>query len=85
MNSEQELLLVAHKIKRDAPSWKVDLGDSANAFTVWADHPDRIVYCGSAETLDESWALAAEHVNLKDLYIAKGPLDVFGVMRFERG
>jgi hypothetical protein len=85
MNSEQELNLVADKIMRDAPSWRIDFADSTNAFTVWADDPHRMLYCGSRTTLDEAWALAAEHVNIKNLYIAKGPLDVFGIMKFENG
>jgi hypothetical protein len=85
MNSEQELNLVADKIKHDAPSWRIDFADSANAFTVWVDDPHRMMYCGSRTTLDEAWALAAEHVNLKNLYIAKGPVDVFGIIKFEKG
>jgi len=85
VNAEQELNLVADKIKRDAPLWRIDFADSTNAFTVWADDPNRMLYCGSRTTLGEAWALAAEHVKLKSVYIAKGPLDVLGIIRFERG
>lgn len=83
MSLEHELILVADKIRRDAPSWRVNFADPAGAFTVWADHPSRMLYCGGRATFDEAWALAAEHVNLESLYIAMGPLDVFGVMKFE--
>ena len=35
MDLEQELYLVGKNIKRDAPSWGVDLDNPANEFTLW--------------------------------------------------
>ena len=85
MNPEQELNLIADRIKRDAGEQGVDFADPANAFTVWADLSNRMHYCGSCTELNDASILAAEHVNLKDLYIVKGPLSAFGILKFERG
>jgi hypothetical protein len=85
MNSEQNLDFVSERIKLDAPEQGVDL-NHPNAFTVWAGgFFNRMQYCGSRQTLDSAWMLAAEHVHLKDLYVVKGPLDAFGILKFERG
>ena len=85
MDSEHNLNLVADRIMRDAPTQGIDFAAPANVFTVWADLSHRMQYCGSCKVLDAAWMLAAEHVNLKDLYVVKGPLDAFGIMRFEKG
>jgi hypothetical protein len=85
MNPEQKLNLVADMIKRDAPMQGIDFADPANAYTVWAGgFSDRLQHCGSRKALDDAWLHAAEHVNLNELYIVKGPLDSFGIMKFER-
>jgi hypothetical protein len=86
MNSEQNLDVVSEMIVRDAPGQRVDLNHPANAFTVWAGgFFNRMQYCGSRQTLDSACLLADAHVHLKDLYVAKGPLDSFGILKFERG
>ena len=84
-NEKQKLALVADMIQRDARAQGVDLASPANAFSVWAGgFFDLMKYCGSCTLLDNAWMLAAKHVNLKELYIVKGPLDAFGITRFER-
>jgi hypothetical protein len=85
MNTELEFNLVADRIERDAPSWRIDFAHPGNAFTVWADEPNRMLYCGSRMTIEEAWALAADHANLKDLYIAKKPPEALGILKFEKG
>jgi hypothetical protein len=85
MNSEQKLDLVADRIKRDALTQGIDFADPTNAFTVWADLSHRMQYCGSRRALDDAWMLAADHTNLKDLYVVKGPISAFGIMEFEKG
>jgi len=83
MNSEQELYLVAGRIKRDAEIRGIDLSDPAHAFTVWADFPgwDRMAYSGSYTSHNEAAALATEHASPQkgNLYIAMGPLSNFAV------
>ncbi len=86
MNSEQNLDFVSKMIVRDAPEQRVDLNHPANTFTVWSGgFFDRMQYCGSRRTLDSAGMLAAAHGHLKHLYIVKGPLDSFGILKFERG
>jgi hypothetical protein len=81
MKSEQELNLVADKIKRDAKKRGIDLLDPTHAFTVWVEFPDQMVYSGSCTTHKEAAALAAEHTSIQKgkLYIAMGPLSNFAV------
>lgn len=86
MNSEQNLDFVSKMIVRDAPEQHVDLDNPGNAFTVWSGgFFDRMQYCGSRRTLGSAGMLAAAHGHLKDLYIMKGPLDSFGILKVERG
>jgi|GEM_PF-5218321 len=84
MNIEQNLDLVADRIVLDAPEQKIDFADPANVFTVWADLRNRMQYCGSRQSLDGAWMLAAGHVHLRNTYVVKGPLSEFGIMKFER-
>lgn len=83
MNSEQELNLVAGRIKRDAQLRGLDLSDPTHVFTVWADYPglDRMVCCGSYATHSDAGTAAAEHAPSQNgkIYIAMGPLSIFGV------
>jgi hypothetical protein len=85
MKNDQRLNLVADRIMCNAQTQGIDFADPVNAFTVWAGLSHGPQYCGSRKVLDDAWMLAAAHVNLKDLYVVKGPLDAFGIMRFERG
>ena len=85
MNIEENLNFISERIKRDAGAQGIDFADPANPFTVWADLSHRMQYCGSRRALDDAWALAAEHVNLRDLYVVKGPLEAFGIMKFAKG
>ena len=64
MASEQEFREVVARIRRDAPGWQVDLDAQQHAFTVWADDPRRMDYCGSAPSFEEAWEQAAQHVGM---------------------
>jgi hypothetical protein len=85
MNTEQHLNLTAQQIVRDAPSWRIDLTNPVNAFTVWTFSSDRsrMVYCGSRPTLDAGYHLAAEHTGLRDLYVFEGPPSQYGILKFQ--
>jgi len=85
MNPEESLELAFERIKCGALRQRIDFADRANAFTVWADLRHGMQYCGSRPALNSAWMLAAEHIHLKDiLYIVRGPLDSFGILKFER-
>ncbi len=85
MNPEENLESAFERIKIGAFRQQIDFSDRANAFTVWADLRHGMQYCGSRPTLDLAWMLANNHVDLKNiLYIIRGPLDSFGIMKFER-
>ena len=46
------------RISNDAPSWKINLEDRANAFTVWVEDPFRMLYCGSCDSLADATSMA---------------------------
>jgi hypothetical protein len=85
MNLEQELQQAGRDIKRDAPSWGIDLDIPANEFTLWAPFPGRMAHCGSRRSLEDAYRLARQHVGLKKLYIAMTRQSWIGVLDFERG
>jgi hypothetical protein len=86
MDTERSLEAAFERIKNGALRQRIDFADPANAFTVWADLRHGMQYCGSCPTLDSAWVLAAEHIHLRDMmYIFKGPLDSFGILKYERG
>jgi hypothetical protein len=85
MISETGLDSAFEKIKIGALRQRIDFSAPANAFTVWADLQHGMQYCGSRPTLDSAWMLAHDHVNLRNiLYVIRGPLDSFGILKFER-
>jgi hypothetical protein len=86
MDLEQELYLVGKNIKRDAPSWGVDLDNPANEFTLWTVSFDgkRMMHCGSRASLDAISHLAGQHIGLKRLYIAMTRQSWIGVLDYQR-
>jgi len=60
MESEPNRDFILVQITRDAPSWKVDFADPAHALSVWAYHPHRMLYCGSAKSLELACEVATE-------------------------
>jgi hypothetical protein len=84
MNLEEELYLVGENIKRDAPSWKIDLNDPANEHTLWTVFDDRMTHCGSQRSLEAIYRLADQHIGLKRVYVAVGPQKWLGVLKYER-
>ena len=63
MDSEETLYSILDRIKLDAPSWKVDFTDPSCAFTIWAEHPHRMLYCGNRASLELAGMLADEYRN----------------------
>jgi hypothetical protein len=81
MSAEQ----IMDRIRRDAPSWHVDFNDSSYAITVWADRPDRMLFCGNSGTFESGWTLASEHTGVRgDLYILSVLPDRFNIQKFDR-
>jgi hypothetical protein len=60
-----------NKIRQAAAAQNVDFDDPKNAFTVWSETSGAVIYCGGAENLEASQALAAKHINLERLYIVR--------------
>jgi hypothetical protein len=85
MNLEENLYLVGKQIKRDAPSWGIDLDLPANEFTLWTPFPGRMAHCGSRSSLDAISSLAYQHTGLQNLYIAMARQSWIGVLKYERG
>lgn len=85
MDLEQELYAVGEGIKRDAPSWGVDLDNPAHEYTLWAPFPGRMAHCGSRRNLDAVYRLADQHIGLNKLYVATGPRKWLAVLKYERG
>jgi hypothetical protein len=83
MNMEQELDFAAEMITRDAPGQGIDFADPENAYSVWTPFPNRMQFCGGRLALHDAYALANDHVHLKNLYVVKG--NVSGIMKYQRG
>jgi hypothetical protein len=82
MESEPNSDFILVQIRRDAPSWKVDFADPAHALTVWAYHPHRMLYCGSAKSLELACEVAAERETqvTSGLYIVDATVNPLGVI-----
>jgi hypothetical protein len=85
MESNAEMSQIFKRIISDARIQKIDLNNPTNGFTVWADFQTIMKHCGSCLTLDEAHLLASEHINLRALYIVRGPATNFGIYRYEPG
>jgi hypothetical protein len=86
MNSEESINAVLNRVIQDAASQRVNFAESANAYTVWADLPNRMQYCGSRETLEAAWKLAGNHPTDRfDLYIVNAEIRPFGILQFKEG
>ena len=87
MDSEPNSDLILAQITRDAPSWKVDFADHAHAYSVWAYHSDRMLYCGSAKSSERACELATERETqvTTGLYIEDATVNPLGVILFGKG
>lgn len=82
MDSEPNSDFILAQIRRDAPSWKVDLADPAHALSVWAYHPHRMLYCGSAKSLEVACEAATERETqvTSGLYIVDATVNPLGLI-----
>jgi hypothetical protein len=82
MDSEPDSDFILIQIRRDAPSWKVDFADPAHALTVWAYHPHRMLYCGSAKSLELGCKVATERETqaTSGLYIVDATVNPLAVI-----
>jgi hypothetical protein len=70
MDREKAIDLL-NRMKAASAEQGVDFADVANAYTVWADLPNGIQFCGGRATRESANLLAFEHVHLTALYIVR--------------
>jgi hypothetical protein len=87
MDAEPNSDLILGQIKRNAASWKVDFSDPAHAFSVSAYNPDRMLFCGSAKSLDLACELATERETqvTSGLYIVDATVNPIDIILFRKG
>jgi hypothetical protein len=82
---EDEIYEIGEKIKLAAKESGIDLNDPKHEHTLWNDRGSYFQYSGSyAADSNAAWADGRNHQPGMNLYVARGPLNGFGVMLVER-